>query len=720
MPRDMKLRSLGLSVLLGMSLAACGDSEGNLVVTLDGGGTSDGGSSICGTFCTPEDANGCVAGFWDCTAGAPTCNAILNLTAGLSCGTSGTCDGAGHCITGGTDGGVGDGGVSDGGTLPSECGRVCFPEGNSCVAGAIACTGETTTCNPIFSITAGTSCGTDRVCDGFGSCVDVGVITVTPASGAEILENSATPFTFELSLTSTPEAPVTVDVASGDLTACVVDEDTASFELSARDVGRAFEVRVLPVADGEMTDTRSCPLTFTTSEGTITRTLDVKNVDSFWVTRSENAPQGGNVSDRYSASPDGRYVVFSTSVALVEADDNDSDDVYAWDLNEARFILVSSAADGAIGEGSSYSPTVGFDGWVGFFSDASNLTTDEVTGQQLYFVKLGDPTTMRRAPFPDIATYSGYRTSYWFGSVTIASGAAVGFADITVQHPSGNYRSAAVSANLTTVGTSEPFTDLIIASHEAGDAFDSADSSSHSAAGLSADGRYLAFVSRNDDNDGNSTLAQLDPDFMYGDDGDSTTEYLLNVRDRQTDALATVELRSSGSFFYAGDANMTMRGEVGSDGSVLFASSSSYVDGDTNGDLADLYRLNAPFGTASLAAALSGVSSFTSAFGRFSDTFMPITTAGGRYFGFVTEDASIAGVTALRPSYSASFGVAVDNETGARIRFGTTARPRDIASDLYGAPIVMRGGSRIMVYTNVGLDPADTNGDFDLYVVPGF
>jgi len=75
-------------------------------------------------------------------------------------------------------------------------------------------------------------------------------------------------------------------------------------------------------------------------------------------------------------SYDGRFLAFQTRLALVpELDSNESGDVYVLDRGQARFELVSAAADGRAGlRGGSDSPAISADGnWVAFRSFALNF-----------------------------------------------------------------------------------------------------------------------------------------------------------------------------------------------------------------------------------------------------------------------------------------------------------------------------------------------------------
>lgn len=76
------------------------------------------------------------------------------------------------------------------------------------------------------------------------------------------------------------------------------------------------------------------------------------------------------------ASEDGRYVVFSTTSALVAEDTNGFSDVYLRDTVEGRTTLVSQSYYGDVGNGDSFEPTISAYGdTVAFTTSATNLVT---------------------------------------------------------------------------------------------------------------------------------------------------------------------------------------------------------------------------------------------------------------------------------------------------------------------------------------------------------
>ena len=102
-----------------------------------------------GTAC---DVTGkpCRVGSVVCATGAPVCTETDNKPNGTSCGTGMVCQ-AGACAT-------------------CQAGGACSPT-NRCHTGTLVCSGAAPSCTDSgTNVTAGTSCGTDMVCNGSGAC----------------------------------------------------------------------------------------------------------------------------------------------------------------------------------------------------------------------------------------------------------------------------------------------------------------------------------------------------------------------------------------------------------------------------------------------------------------------------------------------------------------------------------------------------------------------
>ena len=94
-------------------------------------------------------------------------------------------------------------------------------------------------------------------------------------------------------------------------------------------------------------------------------------------------PSGGFLD----MSPDGRYVVFESSIAnLVPGDRNNEFDVFLYDRLDRRLVLVSQTSDGVPANGRSWEPSVSADGrYVAFTSKATNLSgLDDRRAEDVY------------------------------------------------------------------------------------------------------------------------------------------------------------------------------------------------------------------------------------------------------------------------------------------------------------------------------------------------
>jgi len=133
----------------------CSDTNRNLAA-----GTSCGtnmvcnASGVCGA-CTPgaacTHANACKVGTTSCVTGVPVCAEMGNKANGTSCGTNQVCNN-------GTCG-------------PCTMNTACTTNPGICRTGTTSCSSGTQTCVDSGNKTAGTSCGLNMVCNGTGTCV---------------------------------------------------------------------------------------------------------------------------------------------------------------------------------------------------------------------------------------------------------------------------------------------------------------------------------------------------------------------------------------------------------------------------------------------------------------------------------------------------------------------------------------------------------------------
>jgi trimeric autotransporter adhesin len=107
------------------------------------------------------------------------------------------------------------------------------------------------------------------------------------------------------------------------------------------------------------------------------------------VSVSSAGAQGNASSNDAAISADGRFVAFSSAASnLVSGDTNVFNDVFLRDLVSDTTTLVSSSAQGVVGNGSSGAASISGDGrYVAFTSAASNLVAGDTDVQRDVFVK---------------------------------------------------------------------------------------------------------------------------------------------------------------------------------------------------------------------------------------------------------------------------------------------------------------------------------------------
>ncbi len=108
------------------------------------------------------------------------------------------------------------------------------------------------------------------------------------------------------------------------------------------------------------------------------------------VSANMNGTGGGNGNSRCGQiSTNGRYVVFQSDASdLLPGDTNGANDIFMRDLEAGTNILVSVAANGGWANGDSTSPVMTPDGrWVAFISSATNLAAGDTNGIPDIFVR---------------------------------------------------------------------------------------------------------------------------------------------------------------------------------------------------------------------------------------------------------------------------------------------------------------------------------------------
>jgi Tol biopolymer transport system component len=257
-----------------------------------------------------------------------------------------------------------------------------------------------------------------------------------------------------------------------------------------------------------------------------------------------------------SISADGRYVAFASGASnLVPGDTNGWADVFVHDQQTGQTSLVSVAADGMQGNGGSWGPSISADGrYVAFTSEASNLVPGDANGVQDVFVHDRETEQTSRV---SLAADGTEGNSHSAGPSMSADGRYVAF------------RSWA--SNLVP-GDTNGMLDIFIHDRQTGQtsrvsvATDGTEGNSHSAGpSISADGRYVAFISE---------ASNLVP-------GDTNGQQDIFVHDRQTGQTSRVSVAADGTQGNGGSywPSISANGRY-----VAFMSeASNLVPGDTNG-----------------------------------------------------------------------------------------------------------------------------------------
>lgn len=97
---------------------------------------------------------------------------------------------------------------------------------------------------------------------------------------------------------------------------------------------------------------------------------------------------GNNYSREAAVSGDGRFVVFESEASnLVSGDVTGTIDILLRDVQNGTTQRINVSSEGAVGDGSSRSPSISSDGrYVAFYSSAGNLVPDDTNGDYDIFV----------------------------------------------------------------------------------------------------------------------------------------------------------------------------------------------------------------------------------------------------------------------------------------------------------------------------------------------
>lgn len=390
------------------------------------------------------------------------------------------------------------------------------------------------------------------------------------------------------------------------------------------------------------------------------------------VSVASDGTQGNGQSrpfDGVAISGDGRYVAFSSDASnLVPGDTNGVSDVFVHDRMTGETTRVSVASDGAEGNGQAGVPTISADGrYVAFSSQASNLVLNDTNNNKDVFVH--DRTTGETARVSVNTTgEEGNGISETYSSSISADGRFVSF-----------YSYASNLVPQDTNGSLDTFihdratgqTARVSVTSDGTEGNDESDVSS-----LSADGRYVAFSSKasnlvpNDTNDtwdifvhdrstGETTRVSMASDGAEGNDSsyldsisadgryvafvssasnlapnDTTHNWDVFVHDRTTGETTRVSAASNGA---EGNGSIDMSSTaISGDGRyVAFVSSGSNLVPDDTNHTWDTFVHDRSTGQI---ARVSAASDGTEGNGT---SYTPSLSADGRYIAFASAATNL-------------------------------------------------------------------------------
>lgn len=269
---------------------------------------------------------------------------------------------------------------------------------------------------------------------------------------------------------------------------------------------------------------------------------------------------GGVKSTGYrpSISADGRYVAFSSqSTTLVTGDTNNLPDLFVRDRVAQTTVRISVSSAGLQANGMSWSPQISADGTrVAFYSEATNLVSgDTNTYPDIFVHELSSKITTRVS-----IAYDGSQADQYSENPSIsADGRYVAYATLATNLVAGvvdTNQSGDIIVRDTLLNTNT----LVSVSTAGGVGGGSMDAS------ISADGRFVAFLSSSSD------LVEGDTNY-YND---------IFVRDLQLNTTTRVSVKSDGTQATGGASEYP---EISANGRFVTFSSfaTNLVDGDTLG-----------------------------------------------------------------------------------------------------------------------------------------
>jgi len=396
------------------------------------------------------------------------------------------------------------------------------------------------------------------------------------------------------------------------------------------------------------------------------------------VSVSTDGTQGNDLSDTPRISADGRYVVFESWASnLVSGDTNGTDDIFVRDQQTGQTSRVSIATDGTQGNGGVDRPTISADGrYVVFRSAASNLVSGDTNSRPDIFVRDRQTNQTSRVSVatngtqgndysdePAISSDGRYVVFESWAS-NLVSGDTNGQQDVFIRDRQTGQTSRVSVATNGTQGNGGSYWSTI-----------------------SADGRYVAFVSSA------SNLVS----------GDTNGQQDVFIRDQQLGQTSRVSVATNGTQGNDGSYRTT----ISADGRyVAFASyASNLVNGDTNGYLDVIVRDRQTGQTSRVSVATDGAQG-----NDLSDR--PSISADGRYVVFESWASNlVSGDTNGQQDVFIH-----DRQTGQTSRVSIATNGTQGNGGSYWSTISGDGRYVAFASSASNLVSGDTNGVYDVFV----
>ena len=393
------------------------------------------------------------------------------------------------------------------------------------------------------------------------------------------------------------------------------------------------------------------------------------------VSVSSSEALSSNTSSSPKITPDGRFVVFDSAASnLVPGDTNNTNDEFLRDRQTGTTVRVSVGAGGVQAAGASGQPSVSADGrYVSFVSEAANLVAGDTNNNEDAFVRdLQTGTTTRASVGAGGAQANGFTLNVTMS----ADGRYVAFSNDAANLVAGDTNGLfdVFVRDRTTATT----TRVSVATGGA-----QATSGTSQSTAISADGRYVAFVS-----DATNLVA-----------GDTNAVKDVFLRDRTGATTTRVSVATGGA-----QANgSSLAPAISANGRyVTFSSVAASLGAVTN---PAIFRHDRTTGTTLL------ISRSTSGALANLPSSLPSISGDGSIVGFGSEATNLAGWD--RNNVGDVFARIIATNTTE-----TISRYRTVQGNAGSGIVDLSADGQYVTFSSIAsnLVPGDTNGTEDIFV----